>query len=568
MDTIKTAFARSSVPYLLLLAMAMAMAIAGLWLRASSGQTYFFTNDSFGYIDEARNLLGGLGVTRTNLEFAHPEEAFRPTSLFPPGYPILIAAATSVVGIDPTTTALWISRAAWILLPLALVWSTRRMLGTTAASALALVVATSPGVVQWGSRAMTDVPALLMTVLAFGAFIRGLNSPKHRWFLASGLIAGLGVCLRNASIATPAAMSLAIVAAFPLRILPPKPALRAALIFWLGAAPPMAALWLRNLLVFGTIQPYAQGMPVRELTVANLWVAFREHLWELFLDLTGSETVAMFAWQGEVLLLVLFPLAVLVAWKLIRRWQAQDDVWRVFTVLLAGYSVVVVAMIVYANARFGTYHEYRFPMQYSWCVIALVLGAFSGYPELPDTILKRLALALGTAVLLAAHGMFLHGQLEREALIRDKWDRDGLVNGTQSVARQGWRRPGNLVALQFRLRLSRDNELLNTIRELPRHAFVIVTDGYGGLLHFESGRAVHSLMSLRDPPPPETRLLEVVASLGARRPVYYLFVPDFMFLLKSDSEVWQEVARPLLPKGFAVVRESSNFVLAVYDGER
>jgi hypothetical protein len=405
-------------------------------------------------------------------------------------------------------------------------------------------------------------------MLAFGLFIRGVHSSKQGWFLASGLIGGLSVWLRHSGIATPIGVTLAIAVALMLRLLPPKPALRGVLTYWVGAAPPIAALWLRNVLVFGAIQPYSQELPILDVSVGSLLVGFREHLWELLLDLTGLEGVAMLAWEGMALILVLAPLGVVVTWQLFRRWQARDNVWRISVLVLAACSFVSVTTIVYANVRFGTYHEYRYPMQYSWCVVALALASFRGYPDLPDTTLKRLVLVLGTVSLVTTHGMFLYGQVERETLIREQWNREGLLKGTQWVARQGWRRVGNLVVLQLRLRLSRDKDLLDTVRELPSDALVVANDRYGGFLHFETGRPVRNLRTFKNSKEWETRLREIGSFVDGKQPLYCFLIPNYHSLLHTDSDVWERAALSSLPGHFDVVAESSNFILARYRGER
>lgn len=539
------------------------IAIVVAWLAFAHDRTYFFTTDSLGYIDEARNLLSGLGLTRTNLDFNQPYDLPAPTPLWTPLFSVLIAGL-AIWGVDPAWAALAISWLCWALLPLAAAWATVPLLGRGGAAAVGLMAATSPGVVQWGSRAMSDVPALLISVLAFGLFVRGLTAPSRRLLFLAGFAVGFGVALRNANLAILAAMTGTLVLAAVLGVLKARETLRAALPFYLGAAVPLAVHWGRNLAVFGQFQPFVGGTPPRPLSITSVLASSREHLWEVLIDLTGSERLAMLAWDAKLLLLTAVPVLGLLGWGLFIRWRTGGAVDRLCLILLASICAVTPALITYSNARFGAYHEYRYPIQYAWCVVALAVAGLQTLVPRRFGAAKIAAAVLGTAFVVGSHAAFLHERVAHEQSLQDAWNRLGLFKGTQWAAQQGWPRPGIEAVLQMRLRLSRDPELRATLQQLPADAMIIATGEYGKLLTFEARRRVFTVWDFKDPAG-QALIAQTAQAVTAQRPqqgIYYLLIPDYALMLKSSD--LDAATAGVLPPGFTIVERKANFHLARY----
>lgn len=166
--------------------------------------------DSSGYLNHARLLAGGgLRVEPRELPelsgTGFPVLAYLPLGFicapdgrgfvpsYPPGLPLLIAAAAPIAGWDNAANVVMVFHA---LLGVLLVFALGRELGLSRPGAAvgALIVAVSPVYVFMALLAMSDVPALVWTTAAVLFAWRSREKPA--WAFAAGAAAALAVLIR------------------------------------------------------------------------------------------------------------------------------------------------------------------------------------------------------------------------------------------------------------------------------------------------------------------------------------------------------------------------------------
>jgi hypothetical protein len=322
---------------------------------------YPYAADSASYIEMADSLYheGRPRVTPWDLEFPHDDRIAQ--RLFPPGFPLLVAAFIPVAG-DAAAASLWPSRLAAALLPLLIVLAFRGALGERALVVVACFALATAGVRGWQFLAYSDVAALALAVLALGTLARGLGlldgaGPRRGWLFAAGGLAGAAYGMRNAGLAVLAAgvLVLALDAWRARRVAPGG--------WWLaGAGGPMAALWAYNLATFGQWQPYTMPASQRpwHLNIGDYALAQVTDFglpWQL-----AEHTPAAVA----TVLMGAFALAIALAW-----WRLRTAPRRqLLLTVLAGYGFGGALLLVLSRSRYewGNQIDVRNTLQYTWAL--------------------------------------------------------------------------------------------------------------------------------------------------------------------------------------------------------
>ena len=274
-----------------------------------------YNPDSANYIEQARSILAGNGFE------ARPDGgglddidvSQRPSKWFPPGYPLVIATGSAVSGAPVETVAPWISRIALMVLPLIVFMTFRPVIGVYGAVCLGMLGGLSPGVIDWGNYAMSDLLSLTLVVTSFGLTLAAWshNHVSRALFLAlgGGLLAGFAYLTRNANMALLLAVPLSMGVWF---FASPQTeraiAWRIGLSWALGASIIVLPWLARNVMVFGTIQPYE--MPS---STVGAWSNLRIFIEAQISDVLGSQELGrLVGWSipGLVTLLVVAVITV------------------------------------------------------------------------------------------------------------------------------------------------------------------------------------------------------------------------------------------------------------------
>jgi len=349
-----------------------------------------FTPDSGAYLEMARNLAAGRGFLVANL--GEGCNQWKSVSLFPGGLSVLLALPTAI-GLNPATAGVILMGVLWTLLPLATAWAFLNLLGRNWALLLAAWTALSPGVAWMGSHVLSDLPFLLAAIIGFGFWSRGYNSGL-KWNIAAGVALGISMWLRNAGVAL--VFSYAITMVFELfsgRI-NLRTYLRRWVPFWIASAIVYGPWLVRNLVVFGELQPYDMA-PSTVSWADNL----RTLIQEFGAEWMGNRAGRYIAWSlpiagGAAAFLGITILAAAYKW----RHDQPKDTTKSCLVWLLSYTISGMILLVIARSTYewGELINHRHLGQHLWAAGALMIWSFSDYKRfMPFLIGLPLILSLG-----------------------------------------------------------------------------------------------------------------------------------------------------------------------------
>lgn len=387
-----------------------------LTILTASGILFFsppfpYSTDSASYIDQARGLLRGAGAVTPSFGLSGPDEA--PDRLFPIGFPIVLYLI-GLLGVDPKLGALIAGGVSAVVLPLAMYFGFRRVLGEWPAVLVAALTVLSPSFLEHAPNGLTDVMALLLATLTIGLII---NCRTMGGYFVAGLIGGFGYAVRNAHLALLGAIAVALCLCAVLMPGQRKHDLKLALAFGTGAVLVIGAVIARNLAIFGSLNPY---------TTAPSTIGVSENIRTYFanfaFDVTALERM-QWSVYGHGLFLVGLIAAAVLAWRKFR--YLTDDEKRML-VLCATYAVLGAAMVIAARSKYqwGVFINLRHTLQYTpFALAALVLLLTKRVPEHASTLNGRLlsvvlpALIMGGLLATHLHQLIQHhGQQQHDNL--------------------------------------------------------------------------------------------------------------------------------------------------------
>lgn len=463
------------------LALLLGVLIAGAFVLAVTPTAYVYRDpDSSFYLEAARNLLDGKGLT-VSAGLEKLPATTEPLALWPPGYPLLIVLGSALTGVDPLWIAPALSWASWALMPAALMFALQGLLTTRSSFAVATLAMIAPGAIDFAWQPMTDLPFLLLTILSFGLLVRGASgTPGLRLVLLAGLVAGLAYAVRNAGVALVPAVVGAYAAMVLFRLTSWRRAIRTLVAWGTGFALILAPLQVRNLLVFGGVQPY-QMDPSTLGVLANLRYLAAAALNDVVAVHGLMDAVV---WRDGVLLLAGLACAALL-WRLRGRplaaWRELPGGSRETVILLGSYAAAAAAVLVAARSRYewGEFIGLRHLLQLDWILLAAAAVALERGPPLRRT---------GVAVTLALIATLLIFRVSYLAAELQMARREGEVATAPSLA--GFARIDSDYRhrLAVKLTLARDEQLLSAIGGLP-FATILVSN-YDDVVRVRTGRVV------------------------------------------------------------------------------
>jgi 4-amino-4-deoxy-L-arabinose transferase-like glycosyltransferase len=304
-----------------------------------------YTPDSACYIEQARTLMDR-GVFESGLYgIEKPAATFVPDPLFPPGYPVLIALFSLLLPVPPEVVALFLSLTALALIPVCTVFSFRRAAGAEMALIIGLLVVFTPAVIRWGNVASTDILSVLLVIFCMGLVLKA-GDRLLAWFVA-GLVVGFAYLLRNANLAF--VLSLCGFIAWPI-VFDAENRRKKIVIacVWLLSFSAAVVPWmLRNLIVFGKIQPYS--MPPSSVGFIENSHAFIEAQLNVLLLLTDLDTFLARNTLGIMGLLIVLGLLV---WQLLTTWKQWQQIEKQAFIIAALYCILGAAIVIVARTKY------------------------------------------------------------------------------------------------------------------------------------------------------------------------------------------------------------------------
>ncbi|MGC4005812.1 MAG: hypothetical protein QM811_22915 [Pirellulales bacterium] len=273
-----------------------------------------------------------------------------PIRLWPPGFSLLLAAF-GYCGGSTTLGCLWLPRVSWLIaVPFATILCRRLGTGKYSGPLVALTM-TSDGLLNTTCYGLSDAPFFLLVLWSFLCFHRWTMHPERtRWLFWAGLLAGISYGVRN--------VGLPLVAIVPAALWwnawkngeGHRRGMTCTLPWLYGAMPFVILLKLRNLLVFGTHEPYLMG-PSQIGLIGNfgwagiaLWEEF--HIWPFLKEIFIVSRIRM-------LLSTACPLLIGVGIA-IKGWGSPQISRRdrLFGVVIFGYVVLGWTMVLAARTLY------------------------------------------------------------------------------------------------------------------------------------------------------------------------------------------------------------------------
>lgn len=234
------------------------LAVYALWFAFNSytRTRQFEDGDAMNFIDVARHVVSGQGVTQATLGFNQPhfnvdDPIPTPLTHQPPLYPLLIASV-SQSGLSLTDSALVISVVSYALALVAGYRAVLLLFGATEALGAAILLASYSPLRDFSDSAFSDPPAVALMLTAFWVLAHYSNRPRRRAHLASlaGWIGALGVATRYALAPLPAIAGLFVFIRATSR-------LRDSILFMVGPGLIAILLVWRNLTILqGSVMPH------------------------------------------------------------------------------------------------------------------------------------------------------------------------------------------------------------------------------------------------------------------------------------------------------------------------
>lgn len=536
----------------LLLATLLGIGLMWLLVSLSLPLRYSYQNDSSGYVDEARMLLQSEGIRRV-APWHDPDHEYVPTALFPPGFAVQ-TALVSLAGPDPAQAARLASWIAWALLAPAILFATAPLIGPLPAIIVGMLAMLSPGFYEWGYPALSDSSALLYSILSLSLLIHAKRSipAGALWLLLSGLLAGVAFAMRNAALVVPLAVAGTLALLWLWRRQTFMASFREGFWWGLGFLLVAALVFGRNLLLFGSIQPYVEHHGGGEY---GLLRAFRLTLWSQLLDISGSRRVAELAWDARALLLSLPPLAVLLAWLGWRRRRDLSGIALTAFALLGLYSLIGFAMVVWGRSRFDwvEVNLSRHMMAYSWSLLTLLMWPLIANLDHRSSVSVR----AGLAVALVVTGLAL--LTGRAAFIRDDLQRE-IAALEAGQAAEEWSRvaeqvPDVILTNYVKLELSRNKALLEYLQGRDDQPYLL--SNFAAVIRLETGLPARNFDLSHDN-------LAALGELHDRlrdRPLLLVLAASNSMLRNPGEVGWQAEVLQRLPIAYQVERRTPNLLV-------
>jgi len=304
-----------------------------------------YTPDSACYIEQARSLMAR-GVFESGLYGTeNPSATFVPDPLFPPGYPILIALFSLLLPAPPEVVALFLSRIALALMPVCMVFSFRRIVSAKTALIIGALVVFTPAIIRWGDVASTDVMSVLLVIFCMG-WVLNAGDSLTAWCVA-GLLIGFAYLLRNANLALVLSLCGFIAWSIVVDAENRRKKIAIAGVCLLSFSVVVVPWMIRNLTVFGKIQPYA--MPPSSVGFIENSRAFVEAQLNSLLLLADLDAFLAGNTLGIIGLISVLSLLV---WQVLSTWKDWRAIDKQAFIIAGLYCLLGAVIVIVARSKY------------------------------------------------------------------------------------------------------------------------------------------------------------------------------------------------------------------------
>jgi hypothetical protein len=309
--------------------------------------------DAASYIEAARSFLRGEPL------LLPVYSGKTPMYLWPPGLPVL-GGIVSLFGLPAQDALLWVTRGALAMCLPAAYWALAPALGTWPAVLTGILCITAPGLLSDANQVSSDAVFALLCLLALGSLMR-------ERLVATGLMVGLALCVRNSA--------LALGCAIFITTLLDNSGLRDLLArltrLVLGGTVPVVSLLLWNVLALGTLSPYSMPPSTRGL-VTNLWDMSNALMFDFVPFHSASHLLPWYVSIGIISICCIGVISIGVLRSLPDRNLRRLCVFA-GTYILLGLTMTVVARTRYEWCGDSCIISVRHASQYDWLMLPIAV---------------------------------------------------------------------------------------------------------------------------------------------------------------------------------------------------
>lgn len=343
---------------------------------------YWWTPDSASYIEAARNYsASGRLVVSSGLTSI---DETKPIRLWPPGYPILLSFAQDITGVDSKWVAVLFSIISWIIVPSIIFILVRPLLSEFLSFLLSILVLTSPAAQEFGWKGLSDMPFLLIVLLGFVLSCKpGSGNKATLDIFIGGVLLGMSFSIRNTGAAALVAVFTCYCITYAVQHEQRREIFLKMIVWSLGATIIVLPVFIRNIKIFGTIQPYSMA-PSTVSFLSNI----REYIRVTIYDLFGfHEWATLIAWDFVFLTLIVGIALGISSYffyqhseSTIKRVHNLLDEFKyispnIYTLIpIVIYFILGGAIVIYARTKYewGEIINLRHVMQYDWAILTVL----------------------------------------------------------------------------------------------------------------------------------------------------------------------------------------------------
>lgn len=490
-----------------------------------------FSPDSAHYIEQARNLVTSGSTTETPYGLMPVNTDQVESRLFPVGFS-LVLASVSVLGVDAKDASVAIGHLSAILLPWLLYFCLRNGLGSTYALLVAGLSLMSPGILINAPIGSTDVFALSLAVGAIGCT---LNSRSTLGFIFGGLLAGMAYAVRNAHLAL--LITLALYYAylwFASNTNERRVIYKSAASQLFGVAIIALPLFIRNLLLFGSLNPY-QMPPSTIGLIQNL----RTYIEALLNDVTACRACALYTAWSIPGLLILATILSFACWLIFRAWRNLGNSVKRLLIISGIYIIMGSCVVIIARTRYqwGEPINIRHTLQYTPFLLVILLTLIS--KRVIAMVQIRVALVVALILLHVSYALSPIAFQDRDPN-HANFLRAAYTTGENHLCMQdsevflvsNW-------AYVFKIECGARVRQIETVNYKEAQALIEANEGYVSLMD--------AIADIKDK--------------SAGRPVHVGFFPGRFGLKVSDFPLQDIEQKTLLDSGWTIIRNDERGLL-------
>lgn len=344
---------------------------------------YWWTHDGAAYIEAARNYSATGNLAISTGIFNLNDTAY--ISAWPPGYPLLLSFLQDIIGIDSQWLSVYISILSWMIAPPIIFLFVRPLLGTTISAFLSILVLTSPAAIDWGWTDMTDMPFFLIVLLGLFLSCRVSSGWKPTFSVfVGGALLGVAFSIRHIGAAALMAVFASYIVMFYVRSDQWRDNFYKLIAWGAGATIIVGPLFIHNIMIFGSIQPYQRApstitlpVSIEEYTHATIHdlFGFREPIFVIIIGLMVIGLSLYFLYRNSDFLKK-------GAHSLLDEFgRSPSNAFALIAITM--YFLLGMAIVIYARTKYswGETIGLRHVMQYDW---AALTTSFFFLPRLID----------------------------------------------------------------------------------------------------------------------------------------------------------------------------------------